>query len=80
MAGLNHGYKFTYSADVRKSKEKTLMNSEGVHYSTISKKWVVRMPNNTTSVNVKPFISVAQFDDKNDAESKYNEILTTKNK
>ena len=56
------------------------MNSEGVHYSTISKKWVVRMPNNTTSVNVKPFISVAQFDDKNDAENKYNEILTTKNK
>ena len=80
MSGLNHGYKFTYSADVKKSKEKTLMNSEGVYYSSLSKKWVVRMPNNTDSVHLKPFISIAQFVDKKDAENKYNEIITTKNK
>jgi hypothetical protein len=71
MAGLNCGYKYTYSADNRKSKEL----SQGVHYSELSKKWVVRVPNNTTSVNIKPFISVGQFSTKAEAEKKYNELL-----
>jgi len=80
MAGLNCGYKYTYSADNRRSKESIDINSEGVHYSKLSKKWVVRMPNNTSSVYMKPFISVGQFAKEEDAIKKYNELLTTKNK
>jgi hypothetical protein len=77
MAGLNYGYKFTYSSECKRSSEKNDINSEGVHYTKLSKKWVVRMPNKTKSVHVKPFISIAQFDTEKEAQDKYNEL--TKN-
>lgn len=54
------------------------MDTEGVHYSKKSGKWVVRVKNETNSKGSKPINSVAQFDNKEEAENLYN-FLSGKN-
>ncbi len=75
MAGLNYGYRNTYSQQKRENcSSNNEMNNEGVFYSSKSKKWVVRIKNETGSKFCKPFNSVAQFSDKEEADKLFAQL------
>jgi hypothetical protein len=61
MAGLNHGKSY------RRNMTDKFPDEEGVFFSEVSKKWVVRIKNNKPHRNINPFISIAQYDQKEDA-------------
>lgn len=68
MAGLNYGKTF------RRFTAEKFPENEGVYFSEVSKKWVVRVKNESNDKGLKPFISVAQFENEEDANQKYQEI------
>lgn len=68
MAGLNHGKSF------RRFIEEKFPNEEGVFYSEVSKKWVVRMENKSINKIKYPFVSAVQFETEIEANQKYQDI------
>lgn len=67
MAGLNHGKSY------RKKMTESFPDEQGVFYSDISKKWVVRIKNDKPYRGMNPFISIAQYDNIDDALKKLSE-------
>ena len=59
---------------MRTAKEK-FPNQSGVFFSNISNKWVIRIPNTTSSKFSKPFTSFAQFDSKETADARFSELI-----
>lgn len=68
--GLNRGVKYTLNHTVRESSN----TKEGVSFGEKSNKWLVRVKNETQSKSCRPFVVVAQFDKKEDAEEYYKLI------
>ena len=70
MAGLNRGRKYNYKFNVDESSKR----SEGVSFGEKSGKWIVRIKNQGKSRYARPFIIVAQFTKKEDAENHYENL------
>lgn len=68
--GLNRGRKYTYKFNVDESSK----TEEGVSFGEKSNKWLVRVKNKTKSASVRPFIIIAQYDNKEDAEEHYKRV------
>lgn len=68
MAGLNYGKTF------RRFKAEKFPEKEGVFFSEVSKKWVVRVENLNSDKSLKPFVSIAQFETEIEANQKYQDI------
>ena len=71
--GLNTGRKYTYKFNVNESSK----SEEGVSFGKKSNKWLVIIKNKTKSSSVRPFIIVAQYDKKEDADEHYKLVSTT---
>lgn len=69
MAGINYGDTFT----MRHGKKQRLAMKVGVSFSDFSGKWIVRIAGRMNKIS-----SVAQFDTKQEAENKYEELLKHK--
>lgn len=70
MTGLNMGRKYTYKFNVDESSK----GSEGVSFGKKSQKWLVRIKNQGKSRCARPFIIMAQFTKKEDAEKYYADL------
>lgn len=73
MSGLNYGYKFKNRVNKYKNSG---LDSDGVVYSDMSKKFIVRVPNpssNKSHVKANPFISIGQFITELEATEKHKE-------
>tara|TARA_R100000951_G_C2648656_1_gene183549 strand:+ start:2672 stop:2881 length:210 start_codon:yes stop_codon:yes gene_type:complete len=66
MSGLNYGMKYRAKKGARMDKEM------GVSFSSLSKKWVVRVLNDSNQPS-----TLAQFSDKKDAEEHYKNHAKT---
>lgn len=66
----NTGKKYTYTSN----EENSIDLKEGVSYSTISKKWVVRIKNKLKAPPRRRLNSIAQYDKKEDAEEHYKRL------
>lgn len=69
------GYKYQIHNVLIKANRESNYNKEGIIFSALSKKWVVRIKNNKPSKYAYPFISIAQFLTKEEAEKCYNELV-----
>ncbi|MDF2931259.1 MAG: hypothetical protein K0R36_590 [Chryseobacterium sp.] len=72
MSGLNYGKTF------RRFCAEQFPNEEGVFFSKVSNKWVVRIANLENDKRIKPFRSVVQFDKEEEAQDKFREIKNQK--
>jgi len=64
MSGINYGYKYTLGKATRDAK----LMQKGVFFSELSNKWMVILENkNLASKKSRPFICVAQFEEKEEA-------------
>lgn len=71
---MAHPKNFTRQYTMKNIPKQEFPASEGVFFSDFSLKWVVRLENKTTSKKTKPFVSAAQFNEKELAETYYNNL------
>lgn len=67
---MNYGYKYTYSNQVERNSNL----KEGVFFSKLSNKWRVQVFNQSISKTCRPIVSIAQFENKKDAEKYFKEF------
>lgn len=70
MAGLNYGRKYTFTENITESAH----GEEGVFWGEKSKKWLVKVKNESKSKGIRPFVIKAQFDSKEAADECYSKL------